>query len=85
MNSVRIYTTKVCPYCQSAKELFRSLGVAFEEISLEGNPELRAQLSEENGGWRTVPMVFVGERFIGGYSDAKALHDKGELAGLLEA
>jgi glutaredoxin 3 len=79
MNTVKIYTTSVCPYCDSAKRLFKSLGVAYEEISLEGRPEERQRLSESNGGWRTVPMIFIGETFVGGFTDAKALHDSGKL------
>ena len=79
MNIVKIYTTTICPYCHSAKRLFKSLGVPFEEISLEGNHEERMRLSEANGGWRTVPMIFVGDRFIGGFDDAKKLNDRGQL------
>jgi glutaredoxin 3 len=79
MNIVKIYTTSVCPYCDAAKRLFKSMGVAFEEINLEGRPDERQRLSEANGGWRTVPMIFVGETFVGGFTDAKALHDRGEL------
>ena len=76
---VRVYTTNVCPYCVAAKRLLKELGVDFEEISLENQQELRMQLSRENGGWRTVPMIFVGEKFIGGFTDMKSVHDRGEL------
>jgi glutaredoxin 3 len=77
MNTIKLYTTASCPYCESAKRLFKSLGLAYEEINLEGRHEERQRLSEENGGWRTVPMIFVGDRFLGGFNDVKALHDKG--------
>ena len=83
MKLVKIYTTTVCPYCDAAKRLFRALGVPFEEISLEGRAEERTRLSKENGGWRTVPMIFVGSQFIGGFDDAKKLHDRGELLPLI--
>jgi len=83
MKLVKIYTTTVCPYCDAAKRLFKSLGVPFEEISLEGRHEERSRLSQENGGWRTVPMIFVGDRFIGGFDDAKKLHSRGELLPLV--
>lgn len=79
MKQVKIYTTSVCPYCESAKRLFKSLGIAYEEVSLEGRHEERVKLSEANGGWRTVPMIFIGEKFIGGFDDAKRLHDRGQL------
>lgn len=84
MKHVKIYTTSVCPYCDSAKRLFRSLGVSFEEVSLEGRHEERMRLSQAHGGWRTVPMIFVGDQFIGGFDDAKRLHDRGELMRLID-
>jgi glutaredoxin 3 len=84
MNAIKIYTTSVCPYCDAAKRLFKSLGLAYEEISLEGRPEERQRLSESHGGWRTVPMIFIGDRFVGGFTDAKALHDRGELLPMVQ-
>ncbi|MDE3269594.1 MAG: glutathione S-transferase N-terminal domain-containing protein [Pseudomonadota bacterium] len=71
--NVIIYTTNVCPYCQQAKRLLTEREIPFEEISLEGNNELRTQLSQENNGWRTVPMIFADKKFIGGYDDLHAL------------
>jgi glutaredoxin 3 len=79
MVDVKIYTTRVCPYCVSAKSLFKGLGVAFEEIGLDADPGLRARLSAENGGWRSVPMIFVGGKFLGGFDDVNALHKAGKL------
>jgi len=79
MNIVKIYSTSVCPYCDAAKRLLKSLGVAYEDINLEGQHEERQRLSEANGGWRTVPMIFIGEKFIGGFDDLRALHSRAEL------
>lgn len=84
MTDVKVYTTKICPYCVAAKGLLTRLGVPFEEISLEDKPELRMKLSQENNGWRTVPMIFAGERFLGGFDDINALHRKGELLPILK-
>jgi glutaredoxin 3 len=83
MAKVKIYTTSVCPYCASAKKLFQSLNQAYEEISLDGKEELRASLSTQHGGWKTVPMIFVDEKFIGGFDDTVKLKNSGELARLL--
>ncbi len=80
---IRVYTTTVCPFCINAKKLLSSLGLPFTEINLENDPELRAKLSRENNGWRTVPMIFVGDQFVGGFTDLKALHDSGKLKELL--
>jgi len=84
MSPVTIYTTKVCPYCLAAKRLLGALDADYTEVRLDREPELRRQLGEENGGWRTVPMVFVGGRFIGGFAELRELHLKGELAPMLE-
>jgi glutaredoxin-related protein len=35
--------------------------------------------------WRTVPMIFVGDHFVGGYTDLKQIDDSGELAQLVAA
>jgi glutaredoxin 3 len=42
-----------------------------------------AMFAEENQGWRTVPMIFVGERFIGGFKEARSLHKEGKLLPML--
>lgn len=83
MVHVVIYTTSVCPYCQAAKNLFNSLGTNFEEINLDNQPDLRAKLSQENNGWRTVPMIFIDKKFIGGFDDANKLHKEGVLKKML--
>ena len=83
MAKVIIYTKTVCPYCSAAKNLFKNLQVNYEEINLDGNDELRAKLSTENNGFRTVPMIFIDHKFIGGFDDANKLHKNGELAKLL--
>jgi glutaredoxin 3 len=78
-SAMTIYSTRVCPYCVSAKKLFMALGIAFTEIGLDDKPELRDQLSRENRGWRTVPMIFLGSEFLGGFDDVNKLHREGKL------
>ena len=77
--SVLLYTRKWCGYCFAARRLLTSLGVAFGEIPLDRKPELRREISEKAGGWRTVPMIFIGDHFVGGYTEIAALHRKGGL------
>ncbi|MBX9703552.1 MAG: glutaredoxin [Silvanigrellaceae bacterium] len=82
---VKIYTTRVCPYCVAVKKLFDSLEVKYTEVSLDNDATLREKLSQENNGWRTVPMVFINGKFIGGFDDTNALHKKNELVPLLNS
>lgn len=73
MKQITIYTTKICPYCVQAKALLKRLGLPYTDISLEDKPELRKKLSDENNGYRTVPMIFIDNKFIGGYMELEAL------------
>lgn len=79
MQQVRMYSTNFCPFCVQAKRLLDSLSIKFEELKLDNDHELRMKLSKENGGWRTVPMIFIGDEFVGGFQELAALHSKGEL------
>ena len=76
---VALYTRRWCGYCFAARRLCKKLGVDFVEISLDRRPGLRQEISDKAGGWRTVPMIFVGERFIGGYSELADLHAGGRF------
>lgn len=79
MKKIRLYSTNICPFCSAAKQLLKQLKLDFEEINLEDQPELRMQLSRENGGWRTVPMIFLGDEFVGGFQELSGLHRNGTL------
>lgn len=77
---VIIYTKKICPYCDRAKELFQRKGVTYEEIGIDNRPEDYAALKERTG-LMTVPQIFINSELIGGYTDLAAL----DHAGLLDA
>lgn len=79
MQPVKLYTKNHCPYCESAKRLFQKLSVTYEEKNLENDPLERQRLSAAAGGYRTMPMIWIGEEFIGGFSEVDALHRRGEL------
>ncbi len=81
MKDVKVYTGSNCGYCNAAKKLLQTAAVAFEEIGLDDKPELRTKLSAENGHYRTIPMIFIDGKFIGGYNDLQALHKQGKLLG----
>ncbi len=83
MTSVEIYTTRYCPYCHWAKELFSRKGVSFREIDVTTDRTMRQQMIERTDGRTTVPQVFIGSRHIGGCDDLYALEDAGKLDPLL--
>ncbi|MCD4748150.1 MAG: glutaredoxin [Thermoanaerobaculales bacterium] len=80
MNDVTMYTTSVCPFCIAAKQLLKSKKIEYREIELGADPHHRQRLMEENGGWRTVPMIFINDKFIGGFTELRTLSSNGGLA-----
>ncbi len=79
MQEITIYSTKICPYCDAAKRLLTQKGYAFKDVDLSNNSDLRMKLSAEQNGWRTVPMIFIGTNFVGGFTELAALDKKGDL------
>ena len=75
---VSVYTTQYCPYCTRVKELLRSKKIEFTEVDLTNDSAKRDELQEKTG-WMTVPMIFIGDDFIGGSDDLHALAASGEL------
>ena len=84
MSSVTIYTGSYCTYCKRAKSLLERKQLDYEEIRLDEAPEKREELTRSLN-WRTIPMIFVNEQFIGGYDDLAALERSGELDRMLSS
>jgi glutaredoxin 3 len=85
MQTVKMYTTAVCPYCIQAKRLLQSRGVArIEEVRVDAHPDERLKMMELTGR-RTVPQIFIGATHVGGCDDLMALDGKGGLLPLLNA
>lgn len=82
MAEVIIYRTTYCPYCDMAERLFKQLNVDVKKIDVTEDQEMRNKLVSITGQ-RTVPQIFIDGQSIGGYSDARALHSKGELQKML--
>lgn len=73
-----LYTTQYCGFCFRAKDLLDSLGIVYEEISVDNSPELRQEMIELSGG-TTVPQIFIDDKSIGGCNELFALMRSGEL------
>jgi glutaredoxin 3 len=84
MQRVRLYTTTYCPWCEKARELLRSKRVFVEEIDVTGDEELRRRLEEMTGGRQTVPQVWIGGSWVGGYRELLRLEEAGRLESLLQ-
>jgi len=78
MVPVQVYTWSNCPFCIRAKDLLSRKDIPFEEIDLDGKDDELTKLRQRTG-MRTIPQIFVGDTFVGGFSELAALDAKGEL------
>lgn len=81
---VVLYTSPTCPYCIRAKKLLENKGVPYTNINInEITANEREQLSVKTDGYRTVPQIFIGDTFIGGYDQLNALNQSSKLDEML--
>ena len=82
---VLMYSTAVCPYCIRAEQLLARKGVSdIEKVRVDLEPERRSEMMERTGR-RTVPQIYIGATYVGGYDDLAALEHTGHLDPLLAA
>ena len=78
-----MYTSAFCPYCVNAERLLTAKGVTvITKIRIDLQPELRDEMVRKTGR-RTVPQIYIGEKYIGGFTELRALDLSGELEVLL--
>lgn len=83
MPKIELYSTAVCPYCISAKNLLKSKGLEWTEVRIDTDPAQRDLMLERSGGRRTVPQIFVNDQHVGGFDDLVAADRSGKLAALI--
>ncbi len=83
MANVKIYVKDPCPFCVRAIRLLEELNIAYDEIDLTDKDDEIQKLKNETG-WRTVPIIMIKGKLIGGYTDLKALVDEGKLNDLVK-
>jgi len=83
MPHIRMYSTRICPYCMRAERLLNKKGVQVDKILVDQDPAEMTKMVEITGR-RTVPQIFIGDRHVGGYDDLVDLDLDGELDPLLE-
>jgi glutaredoxin 3 len=82
MARVTVYTTQMCPFCVQAKRLLGERSIPYDEVDVSSDQVRRDEMVERAGGRRTVPQIFIDGAHVGGYTELRALADKGGLAGL---
>ncbi len=64
----KIYTQKLCGYCEMAKEILKDYSMEYIEIAIDEDAEAKTYVKSFA---KTVPQVFCEEQHIGGYEELK--------------
>lgn len=78
-----MYTQAFCGYCAAARSLLNKKKAAYEEVDVTLNKTLRREMKDRSGK-NTVPQIFIGDQYIGGYDDLSELNRDGKLDDLLQ-
>jgi glutaredoxin 3 len=78
---ILVYATARSRSCRRARRLLEHRGYAFEEVDV-CDDGLRVSLIEATGR-KTLPLVFLGGRLVGGLGEIEALEHSGDLERLV--
>lgn len=83
MNTVTMYSSASCGYCQSAEHFLKLKGITkIDKILVDQEPGSREVMVQKTGR-RTVPQIYVGSFYVGGFDDLTTLDKAGKLDALL--
>ena len=63
-----IYSKNVCMFCNRAKELLTDKGYKYKERNIS-DPEIRQELLTRVPDAKTVPQIYIGLEYIGGFNE----------------
>jgi glutaredoxin 3 len=84
MAKIQLYKKNPCPYCDRAINFLNSKDVKFDIIDLTDKMDELQKLKDQYG-WKTVPLILIDGKLVGGYTDLKDLDEAGQLDQMLKA
>ena len=66
-----VWSKDGCPHCEQAKGLLKLKGIEFDERNITSGDWTREQLLEAVPTARTLPQIFLGNNYIGGFSELR--------------
>ena len=73
----KMYIKDNCPYCDKARDIvLKELKTSLHLIDVTDQPDLRKLIITDTGQ-KTVPVIYLGDEFIGGCDDLIKLCEEG--------
>ena len=76
--NITIYTKSNCPNCTTAKQLLKSKGLDYTEISLDIE-ERRANFTNAYPEAKQMPQIFIRDQRVGGLAGLRVALNQMEL------
>ncbi len=70
MAKVRVFSTKVCPYCVVLKQFLNDNKIEFEDLDVSENEEARKEMIEKTGQMG-VPVIQIDDEIVVGFNKPK--------------
>tara|TARA_B100001093_G_C26069577_1_gene693890 strand:- start:48 stop:311 length:264 start_codon:yes stop_codon:yes gene_type:complete len=79
VDKVLIFTSTLCGYCYKAKSLLKRKNIPYNEINIDIDYEKREEMINKSKGKTSVPQIFFGDLYIGGYDELYKLEQENGL------
>jgi len=63
----KVYGTRICLYCDKAENLLKTKDLPFEKIYIDEDDDAKDYIVKQ--GFKTVPQIWLDDKWIGGYDD----------------
>lgn len=70
MAKVRVFSTKICPYCVVLKQFLNDNKIEFEDLDVSENEEARKEMIEKTGQM-SVPVIQIDNEIVVGFNKPK--------------
>lgn len=66
--NIEVFTTNSCPACESVKQMLNVRQLVYKELNID-NPAVLKELRYRIPGVKSIPQVFINDRYIGGLQE----------------
>lgn len=68
--TVKIYSTKTCPWCNIAKEYFKAKNIKYDDVDVSEDRDAAEEMIKKSGQ-RGVPVIEIDNSIIVGFDREK--------------
>ncbi len=85
MKRLVLYTILGCPYCANARNLLDNNMIDYEEIDISPDAlNWRDRLEKMSGGERTVPQIYIDDKYMGQDDELRELIESKRIYELIK-